>query len=53
MLNKVVDYKIISSQESDSLETHVKNALQEGWTPSGPVFDFHDNLNQAMVKFGQ
>lgn len=53
MLNRVVDYKIITSSKADGLEQEVRKALDDGWTPSGPLFNFHDKLNQAMVKFGQ
>lgn len=53
MLNKVIDYKILSSSRAPSLETLVKESLKDGWTPSGPIFDFKDDLNQTMVKFGQ
>lgn len=53
MLNKVIDYKIISSSDAGSLESSVKDFLRDGWTPSGPIFDYKDDLNQAMVKFGR
>ncbi len=52
MLNKVVDYKILCSSRTSSLETLVKESLKDGWAPSGPVFDYKDEVNQAMVKFG-
>lgn len=53
MLNRVTDYKILCSSRINSLEALVKESLQDGWTPSGPIFDYKDSLNQTMVKFGQ
>lgn len=53
MLNKVVDYKILCSSRTTALETMVKDSLKDGWTPSGPIFEYKDEVNQAVVKFGQ
>lgn len=53
MLNKVVDYKILSSSRANSLELLVKEAIKDSWAPSGPVFMYKEDINQAMVKFGR
>lgn len=53
MLNKVVDYQILSSTRTTALATMVKEALEDGWTPSGPVFEYKDEASQTMVKFGE
>jgi hypothetical protein len=53
MLNKVVDYRILTSYDPEMLEELVKDSLKGGWTPSGPLFTYKNNINQAMVKFGR
>lgn len=53
MLNKVVDYRIISGVKALALEDKVKEAIKDGWAPSGPVFEYDDLIHQAMVKFGE
>jgi len=52
VLNKVVDYKILSSSKAPALEEHVKDYLSDGWTPSGPIFTHESTFHQTMVKFG-
>jgi hypothetical protein len=51
MLNKVTDYKIVTSADVEVLEEEVRTALNDGWTPSGPLLPHKNFLSQAMVKF--
>lgn len=52
MLNKVTDYQIIQSRDINALVGGVKQAISDGWVPSGPlVADEHGPL-QVMVRFG-
>ncbi len=50
-MQKVVDYKLFTSDSPEGLSGIVKSAMAEGWVPSGIVVKFHGELIQAMVKF--
>jgi hypothetical protein len=50
-MNKVIDYAIISEISPDQLTSHVKEAMHDGWVPSGPLVLDNKAYLQAMVKF--
>ncbi len=51
MLNKVVDYKLLTGSADDLTQT-VSRSLSEGWVPSGTPVMSNEGLVQAMVRFG-
>ncbi len=51
MLQKVVDYKLLTAISPSRLTNEVRAAMAEGWVPSGTVVQFNADLIQAMVKF--
>lgn len=51
MLNEVQDYDIIIGTSATDLRTKVKEALQQGWVPSGNIIKDDNLLLQAVVKF--
>lgn len=52
MLQKVVDYQLLTSNQPEELTSKVKQAMGDDWVPSGTVVDHEGLLVQAMVKFG-
>lgn len=50
-MQKVVEYKLVTSDLANSLEEAVNIHISEGWVPSGIVVAFDGELIQAMVKF--
>lgn len=50
-MQKVIDYKLFTSDSPQGLTDTVKAAMADNWVPSGIVIQFQDNLIQAMVKF--
>jgi hypothetical protein len=52
MLNKVTDYQIIQSQDINALVGGVKQAISDGWVPSGPLVADEKGPLQVMVRFG-
>lgn len=51
MVQKVVDYKIITGRKFSILAREVTEGLKEDWVPSGPVIIHGDDIAQVMVKF--
>jgi hypothetical protein len=51
MLSKVVDYTIVEGQQNERLIDGVKQAMNKGWVPSGPLIIDGGKLLQVMVKF--
>lgn len=54
MIEKIVDYKIVTSEDAKSFETEVHKLLQAGWEPIGGVCSTAKGLhkveyNQAMI----
>jgi hypothetical protein len=52
MLNKVTDYEIERGDSPEELTKNVKQSMEKGWVPSGPLFTDHKTYLQVMVKFG-
>jgi hypothetical protein len=50
-MQKVVDYKLVSSKTTASLTSAVTTAMAEDWVPSGTVIVFNGHVVQAMVRF--
>ncbi len=50
-MQKVVDYKLVTSSFPEDLTKSVKSEMAKGWVPSGIVIQFKESLVQAMVKF--
>jgi len=50
-MQKVVDYRLFTSDTPQGLTDIVKEAMTGGWVPSGVIVKFHAGLIQAMVKF--
>lgn len=53
MLQKVIDFKVVTGDSFGALENEVKSALSEEWVPSGPMVVRDAEIGQAMVKFEQ
>ncbi|HET9098272.1 MAG TPA: hypothetical protein VFN51_01500 [Candidatus Saccharimonadales bacterium] len=53
MLNKVTDYEIVIGKSPDELTDRVKESMDHGWVPSGPLYNDLNRFMQVMVKFGQ
>jgi hypothetical protein len=53
MLNKVTDYKILTSNKPNHLQVDVTTHLGSGWVPSGPLIAEDDMFLQVVVKFGK
>ena len=51
MLKKVMDYSIVQEREVGKLESKVKQAMGDGWVPSGPLLLDNRDYLQVMVKF--
>lgn len=51
MLQKVIDYKLVTATSASRLTNEVRAEMAEGWVPSGTVVQFNTDLIQAMVKF--
>lgn len=52
MLQKVVEYKVITVRRLSALEKAVNDEISNGFVPSGPVFMHEGTVNQVMVRFG-
>jgi hypothetical protein len=52
MLNTVTDYQIIQSSDINALVGGVKQAISDGWVPSGPLVADDRGPLQVMVRFG-
>lgn len=50
-LQIVNDYRIIFDDMPHKLEEDVREAMQDGWVPSGPMVVYRDGIGQSMVKF--
>lgn len=50
MLQKVIDYKIVQSTTPKVLETKIRDAIDDGWVPSGALIA-EDGYMQVMVRF--
>lgn len=51
MLQKVVDYKLVTATSPSRLTNEVRAEMEQGWVPSGTVVQFNTDIVQAMVKF--
>lgn len=52
MLNKVTDYEIVRGGTPEELTGKVKESMEDGWVPSGPLYNDQKMFLQVMVKFG-
>ena len=50
-MNKIIDYKIISVQNVDSMQWSVREDINKGWQPLGGPFIRALGTYQAMVKY--
>lgn len=50
-MRKIIDYKVIDSNDIDDLQVAVKNDIDKGWQPLGGISDGSAVFAQVMVKY--
>lgn len=50
MRQKVVDFKILKSENPDIIGQEILDYLKKGWALHGDMKEFNGNLIQAIVK---
>lgn len=51
-MNKIIDYKIVHDHDLANLTTKVKEAIKEGWQPTGAASygDIYDQSSYGYVQ---
>ena len=52
MLQQVIAYNTIESNQQETMTNGVNAAIKEGWVPSGPLVLKGEQLMQVVVRFG-